>query len=79
MPGHRITAADTTGAGDSFIGALLYQLQLIPDALHTIEQSRAEAILRFANAAAALTTTRYGAIPALPTASEVEAFLSLNE
>lgn len=79
VPGHQIFVADTTGAGDSFIGALLYQAQLMPDFLQEIDRNRAEAMLQFANAAAALTTTRPGAIPALPTVMDVEAFLASAE
>ena len=38
--------------------------------------ARLAAICRFANAVGALTTTVRGAIPALPTRAEVEAFLT---
>ncbi len=38
--------------------------------------NRLSAICRYANAVGALTTTRRGAIPALPTAEQVETFLN---
>jgi len=34
--------------------------------------------LRFANAVGAITTTRYGAIPALPTRAQVETLLGIS-
>ncbi|WP_281889831.1 carbohydrate kinase [Paenibacillus sp. YYML68] len=76
-PGLRVQAVDTTGAGDTFIGALL--VQLAEEAGFTsgagITAERAAELLAFANAAAAITTTRPGAIPALPTREEVRAWL----
>ncbi|CAM3040304.1 carbohydrate kinase [Paenibacillus sediminis] len=74
VPGNLVDAEDTTGAGDSFIGALLFQLHLLTDVQQQISRERAEELLTFANAAAAITTTRPGAIPSLPTFSEVVAF-----
>ncbi|MCY9660022.1 PfkB family carbohydrate kinase [Paenibacillus chondroitinus] len=75
VPGHRIKAIDTTGAGDSFIGALLFQLSRELNDPVRITKKRMHEILVFANAAAALTTTRNGAIPALPTNDEVAHFM----
>ncbi len=67
VAGHRVDAVDATGAGDCFDGALLARLAL-GDSL--------PAAARFANAAAALTTTGYGAVAPLPTRAQVEAFLA---
>ncbi|MCD1258607.1 carbohydrate kinase [Paenibacillus athensensis] len=70
--GYRVQAIDTTGAGDSFIGAVLYQLAregAEPGRMSPEQRKRA---LTFANVTAALVTTRYGAIPALPTFEEVQ-------
>lgn len=78
-PGNRVEVADTTGAGDSFIGGVLYQLQSAPQPLKELGQLSREHIgeaLRFANAAAALTASRPGAIDALPTLREIDAFRS---
>lgn len=74
VPGYAIQVADTTGAGDSFIGALLYRLleeRLPANEERGIGADQARALLTFANAAAALTTSRSGAIPALPVHDEV--------
>lgn len=69
-----VTVADTTGAGDSFTGGLLYRLTRREKPL-SFTQSELEADLAFAASVAALCVTRRGAIPALPSLPEVEAFM----
>ncbi|MEM7081719.1 MAG: ribokinase [Pseudomonadota bacterium] len=67
QPGFEVEAIDTTGAGDTFCGALAAQLaagQTLP------------AATRVAQAAAALACTELGAQTAIPTASAVRAFLA---
>ncbi len=73
VAGFRVDTVDTTGAGDAFTAALLDSVVRV-DALET-DRRALEAALRRANAYAALTTTRRGAIPALPRADELERFL----
>lgn len=71
IPGVKVQVADTNGAGDTFFGALLSRLAQRPEPLKlTVEEL--EAALRFANRAAALTCSRSGAIPAMPTLAELE-------
>ncbi len=72
VPGFKVKAIDTTGAGDGFVAGLLVGLLEHKDdyAVHL------ESIVRFANAVGAITTTQLGAIPALPTRAVVEQFLS---
>lgn len=70
----RVAAIDTTGAGDAFTAALLGALCLEPRL--TGSAADLERALARATAFAALTTTRHGAIPALPSAAELEAFLA---
>jgi fructokinase len=67
MPGIGVKSIDTTGAGDAFLAGLLHGLMEHPDdwKLHLAE------ILHFANAVGALTTTKRGAIPALPSRKKV--------
>jgi sugar/nucleoside kinase (ribokinase family) len=60
-----IQAVDTTGAGDVFRGAFIHAL---------LRGDSPERILRFANAAAALSCTREGAIGGVPTQMDVDAF-----
>jgi ribokinase len=66
-PGFSVRAVDTTAAGDAFTAALAYAM------------ARGDAVsdaVRFANAVGALTVTRMGAQPSLPTAAEVQAFMT---
>ena len=64
---------DTTGAGDTFCACVLhYVLEYGPDGL---DAARRTEMLRFANAAAYLVTTRKGAIRSMPEKAEVEALL----
>ena len=69
-----VPVADTTGAGDAFVAGLLHAWIEEPGLERDPERLRRA--LRRANAVAALTTTRPGAIPALPTAADVDRFLA---
>lgn len=76
VPGFSVTVADTNGAGDTFLGALLSRLTARGDRpLEGLSRAELEEIIRFANCAAALTCSRPGAISAMPTRAEVEAKL----
>lgn len=59
---HRVTAVDATGAGDAFDGCFLARLQCGDDPFAAAE---------YANAAAALSTTGYGAVAPIPRAEAV--------
>ncbi|MHC5054266.1 MAG: ribokinase [Planctomycetota bacterium] len=66
VPAFKARAVDTVAAGDAFSGALAMALaegEPLPEAL------------RFASAAAAISVTRRGAQPGLPTRREIAAFL----
>jgi sugar/nucleoside kinase (ribokinase family) len=67
VPAYEVAAVDTTGAGDVFRGAFIHAL---------LRGEPAERMLRFANAAAAISCTREGAIGGVPTLMDVDAFLS---
>jgi len=73
MESFSVTAVDTTGAGDAFVAGVLAGLI---EAEFRFEPDVLEGVMRLANAAGAITVTRRGAIPALPTRSEVDSFLS---
>ncbi|XP_050387218.1 probable fructokinase-4 [Argentina anserina] len=62
-----VTAVDTTGPGDSFVGALL--AKIVDDQSVLDDEPRLREVLKFANACGAITTTKKGAIPALPNES----------
>jgi sugar kinases, ribokinase family len=61
--------ADTNGAGDTFFGAFLSRMRAFTLDSLTIPQLRD--MLGYANRAASWTTSRSGAIPAMPTAEEM--------
>lgn len=76
-PTYKVNTIDTNGAGDAFFGALLYQLkEKNKKELADISKEQWEQYLLFANAAGSIATTKSGAIPALPTLSEVEDCMS---
>ena len=79
VPGFAVKAVDTTGAGDSFVGAALYKMILRDLKLDGFTAEELEDIVRFCNGVGALVVQKYGAIPAMPTKAEVEAFLSSME
>lgn len=73
VPGYKVTVADTNGAGDTFLGAVLSRLASRPFGPFTeLTAAELEGHLDFANRAAALTCKRSGAIPAMPTKEEVD-------
>lgn len=69
-PAARVNTIDTTGAGDAFMGAVLWQMKDLT--LGEISSMDLREVVAFANAAGTLTTTRSGAIPALPTLEEIQ-------
>ncbi len=67
IPSIKVTPMDTTGAGDAFIGCLLYQISRLPDPYSILEDtSKLIEMIKLANKAGAITTTNYGAIESLP-------------
>ncbi len=67
LPGYRVNAVDATGAGDTFDGAFLARLVAGDSPLGAAA---------YANAAAALSTTGYGAVAPIPSRAAVERFLA---
>jgi 2-dehydro-3-deoxygluconokinase len=63
---HKVEAVDATGAGDTFDGAFLARL---------LEGDEPERAARYANVAAALSTTGYGAVTPIPRKQAVMAAL----
>lgn len=64
---------ETTGAGDTFCGCILHYV--LEHGLEGLEQENLKEMLRFANAAASIVTTRKGALRVMPAMEEVEALL----
>jgi fructokinase len=73
VPGYRVEVHDTTGAGDAFTAAVLAAIVETQGTLD--DPALLERALRRANAFAALTVTRPGAIPGMPTRARLEAFM----
>ncbi len=67
FPGHKVKVADTTAAGDSFIGGFVAE--------YTRSDDMAQAI-SLGQAVAALSVQKHGAQSSLPTREEVEQFLA---
>ncbi|MEO0457218.1 MAG: carbohydrate kinase [Cyanobacteria bacterium P01_A01_bin.114] len=77
IPGFAVDVEDTTGAGDAFVAGFLAQLYWLGySSLRDAEL--AQAMVVYASAVGALTTTRPGAIAAQPTPKEIDAFLFLH-
>ena len=75
----KLTAVDTTGAGDIFGGSALSRiLQYDKDPADFGEKELVD-IARFATAAASLSTTRPGGITSVPEREEVENLLRANQ
>jgi sulfofructose kinase len=68
-PAFTVDAVDTTGAGDVFRGAFIYGL---------LRGEPPTSLLTFANAAAAVSCTRAGAIDAVPTLVDVRGMMGKN-
>ena len=73
-----VSVVDTTGGGDAFIGAVLFRLGGLADPLAFLEslqqpgtREQLEEIIAFASHCGALTISRQGAFPALPTRDEI--------
>lgn len=66
IAGHKVATVDATGAGDVFGGAFLAR---------SLAGDEPFAAAVFANAAAALSTTGYGAVAPIPTTAQVRSFL----
>ena len=68
-PGFSVKAIETTGAGDTFCGSSLDYL--VDHDFENLTEEQLGEMLTFANAAAALVTTKKGAIKAMPAKEEV--------
>lgn len=79
LPACQVKAVDTTGAGDAFVGGVLYWLSgLSKREIDRLSQEEFERILAFSNAMGALAATRKGAITAMPSLDEVQRCLAAN-
>ena len=73
-----IPVVETTGCGDSFMAAFLSRILEIlkkGSRLDNMTNESLEKILLYSNAAGAITSSKYGVIPVLPTKNELADFL----
>lgn len=78
LPTYRVKVVDTVGCGDAFTAAIIHQFLLLVKEgrdVSFVSKQQMEKILKFASAAGALTATRKGVMPSLPTRKQVEEFL----
>ena len=76
QPGFYVKTVETTGAGDTFMGAMLHQI--LEMGWKRYSQQELESMLRFANAAAAIITTRAGALRVMPSVEEIQTILTTH-
>lgn len=70
MPSCKVNTIETTGAGDTFGACVLHYV--LENGFRDYQKAELEEMLRFANAAAAIVTTRKGALSVMPEKKEIE-------
>ncbi|WP_426452194.1 carbohydrate kinase family protein [Paenibacillus sp. S-38] len=75
VPGYAVSTVDTTGAGDAFLGGVLYGLLEKDRRLSALQEEDIRQVVTFANAVGALATTVKGAIPAMPDLAAIRALI----
>lgn len=74
LPSYNVKAVDTTGAGDAFVAALLFQISKQNLAIMEYDDPLVRGVLDFASRAGAIVVTKPGAIPSMPTFEEIKNF-----
>lgn len=67
---------ETTGAGDTFCGCVLHYI--CEHGLYGLNEENLTEMLRFANAAASMITTRKGALRVMPSQEEIRHLLEMK-
>jgi fructokinase len=76
VPGYRVNSIDTTGAGDGFLGGMLYRILEMHKELDELSIGEIVEAIRFANGLGAYVTTKKGAISIMPEKHEVERLIA---
>lgn len=80
IPAYAIQPLDTTGAGDAFMGGLLYRLtRENAQKIECMTKPEIEDIMRFASACGAICATKRGAMPSVYSIDEVYRFMEKEE
>ncbi|WP_026568420.1 carbohydrate kinase family protein [Bacillus sp. UNC41MFS5] len=75
VPSIKVDSIDSTGAGDAFVGATLYQLARATEPKRVLKDfEQLKQIIFFSNKVGAMVCTKVGAISAIPTHEEVIGF-----
>ncbi|EKN69732.1 sugar kinase [Neobacillus bataviensis LMG 21833] len=75
VPSISVNSIDSTGAGDAFVGATLYQLAKEDEPKKVLQDfENLKGIISFSNKVGAMVCTKVGAITALPSHEEVKQF-----
>lgn len=76
VPAYKVATIETTGAGDTFGACVLHYV--LEHGFYDYGKEELTQMLTFANGAAALVTTRKGALSVMPTKEEVDALIKLK-
>ena len=76
FPSFKVETVDTLGSGDSFFGAFISRLVLSGKAIDEIEMDDLREFAVYGNACGALSSTKVGAIPAMPSHEEISALVA---
>lgn len=76
VEGYQVAVADTTGCGDGFVAGMMVKVLAAGKPPEALNEEQLRDTFVYANAVGALTATKKGAIPGLPTPAQVEQFLA---
>lgn len=79
IPGFKVKAVDTTGAGDSFWGGFLSEYLKQKKTLEQLTWEEIKTCAIYGNATAALCVQQRGGIPAIPKKEEVQQFVNMKK
>ena len=71
VPTYKVKVVDSTGAGDGFLGGMLYQILEGQNRITAWDKDDVEEKVLFANAIGALVSTKVGAFASMPSYSEI--------
>ncbi|MBQ7258086.1 MAG: carbohydrate kinase [Abditibacteriota bacterium] len=74
IPAYKVKCVDSTGAGDAFVSALLFQIARRDVPVLEYDEAYVKGVLDFASRAGAIVVTKPGAIPSMPTFDEIKDF-----
>jgi fructokinase len=74
IPSINVRSIDSTGAGDAFVGATLYQLAKDNPKVVVADFSKLKEIVSLSNKVGALVCTKIGAMTAIPSRDEIEGY-----